>query len=95
MTRIENRDAADGPSPGVIGLAVVRCAPGFGQHAVDELPDLAQIERLGEIRRAGPLEELALFAATKIRPDTSRTPKASRRSRRPAGRGREKDRAVV
>ena len=35
MTRIENRDAADGPSPGVIGLAVVRCAPGFGQHAVD------------------------------------------------------------
>src|SRR6266478_6707936 len=68
MTRIEN---SGGVPLGVIGLVKPRCAlgAGGGQHAVNELPHLAQVERFQEVGCAGPLEGLALLSAQNVAGD--------------------------
>jgi len=75
MTRIVNRSGSDGaPLPGT-GLAEPRSAlgtrvgSGVGQHPVDDLPYLAQVEGLQKVRCAGPFEELTLLPAQDITGD--------------------------
>ena len=73
MTRIVKGVAADGSVlPGPAGLPQSRdplrrrAGDGLRQHAVDELPHLAQVEGLQEMRSAGPFEKRALLAAQHV-----------------------------
>src|SRR2546428_5384885 len=68
MTRSVNRGAIDGsPRSGCAGLSGPRpalpacAATGVHQHAMDDLTNPAQVERLQDVRSAVPFEKLALL----------------------------------
>jgi hypothetical protein len=51
------------------GTLGTRIGSGLDQHAMDELPDLGQVEGLQHVRRDGPPEKRALLAVENVAGD--------------------------